>query len=157
MHPHGKHMSLSRRNEIKSEFRKRDNSTRTMVKRERRRKKKRKKIRVFAGDHSSLATPRRLGTIRPASFCTAFRRNPRRSARPGGGSLPVGPTQSCEGNGRKPSPQCPTPWNQDVRAHGCTNRSSFTGYSLTMNVPRECTGCLSNHSPSSSLGIPWSI
>lgn len=116
-------------------------------------KKKEKKIRVFASDHSSRATPRyRLGTIRPARFCTAFRRNPGRLARPGGGSLPVGPTQSCGGNGRKPSPQCPTLWNQDVRAHGCTNRSSFTGYSLSLY---DCTlgmytGHLSNHLPSST-------
>lgn len=47
-----------------------------MVKREGE-EKNRKKTRVFAGDHSSRITPRpRLGTIRPVSFCTAFRRNP---------------------------------------------------------------------------------
>lgn len=35
------------------------------------------------------------------------------------------PVDRHEGNERKRSPQCPTPWNQDVRAHGCTDRSSY--------------------------------
>lgn len=43
---------------------------------QKREREKRKKTCVFAGDYSSRATPRyRLGIIRPASFCTAFRRN----------------------------------------------------------------------------------
>lgn len=50
--------------------------------------------------------------------------------------LPRISATGCEGNERKLSSQCLKPWNQDVRAHGCTNRSSFAA---AINVPKECT------------------
>lgn len=91
---------------------------------------------------SCYSASHRLGTVRPSSFCTAFRVKSERVSVRVEDLFPW-----TRGNEEKPSPQCPMSQNQDVR----TRFIALFLHRCSINVSQKCIQATLHFLVSSSL------